>query len=180
MDYLKSVYHGNIASVAADTGINANVITAVTQHESEINNLTGEVATLMENYSNNRVNESEALRTVANLTARMSELSNTSAREMESAQLYDMQYHRVLNFIVNSNGSLTLPFNVPEAEGPNGYTLSPGSSVTLTFSGPVALGNADAKINMHLNYIELLPNQTYNMRVIGEDGALASINATST
>lgn len=101
------------------------------------------------------------------------------------ANRFSHDYHNALNFIVTSNGTLSLPFTQAEAEGPNGYVLGAGSSVTLIFNGTVAFGHgalANAHANANLGtgpLIKLLANQTYAVRVIGEEGAYASMNVTA-
>ncbi|MGC8680110.1 MAG: hypothetical protein ACP5T6_02320 [Candidatus Micrarchaeia archaeon] len=91
---------------------------------------------------------------------------------IKDARFFDINFHDTLNFIVAQNGSLTLPFDLNEAEGPNGYNIQADSSHTFTFNGNVSLGNGRIAIN-------IIPNQTYYVIVIGEDGAHAIANVTA-
>ncbi len=107
---------------------------------------------------------------------------------------------RVLNFLVTTNGTLALPFlgvrcgcqntsgPCPEANqvsiacivegGGNGssgigYTLQPGASATLTFSGSIDYAN---------NHIQITPVNGSNWELVvqGDDGARAMTNVTVT
>jgi hypothetical protein len=103
---------------------------------------------------------------------------------LRQAYAFRQSFHDVLNFIVNTNGTLSLPFLEAEAEGPNGYVLQPGQNVTLSFSGTVHFGQSvtpEAVIptNRASVMISLIPNQTYSIRIIGEDGAFASTNVVA-
>ncbi|MGC8537924.1 MAG: DUF4382 domain-containing protein [Candidatus Micrarchaeia archaeon] len=105
-------------------------------------------------------------------------ISNASVeRILHEVSNFSANYHNVLNFIVLSNGTLSLPFDSAEFEdaqsnGQNGYNLSAGSSETFSFSGTIGFGNSP---------IHILPlvNQTYSIRVVGEQGARASANVTA-
>ncbi|EQD59214.1 hypothetical protein B2A_04068 [mine drainage metagenome] len=105
-------------------------------------------------------------------------ISNVSVRDMlREVNNFSNNYHNVLNFVVMSNGTLSLPFNSAEFEdgqsrGQNGYNISAGSSVTFSFNGTVGFGNSPF-------HVLPLVNQTYSIRAIGEDGARASANVTA-
>ncbi len=152
---------------------------------SEAENILGTIANspmakALENEFRNRINAS-VIEDMHNIN-----VSNVSLEAaIGEANRFSHDYHNALNFIVTSNGTLSLPFTQAEAEGPNGYVLGAGSSVTLIFNGTVAFGH-DALANAHVNanqgvgpLIKLLANQTYTVRVIGEEGAYASMNVTA-
>jgi hypothetical protein len=113
----------------------------------------------------------------------------TVERMLKEANNFSSAYHNVLNFLIQENGSLTLPFSEAEAEGPNGYTLKSGSNATFTFNAPITLGRSFSKslpqptnssTNLtHIPLIKLIVNQTYRIKVIGEEGADASTNVTA-
>ena len=152
---------------------------------SEAENILGTIANspmakVLENEFRNRINAS-VIEDMHNIN-----VSNVSVEAaIGEANRFSHDYHNALNFIVTSNGTLSLPFTQAEAEGPNGYVLGAGSSVTLIFNGTVAFGH-DALANAHVNanqgvgpLIKLLANQTYTVRVIGEEGAYANMNVTA-
>ena len=87
-------------------------------------------------------------------------------RVIREADRFDHNFHDMLNFIVESNGTLSLPFDAQEDEGPNGFNITSGGSEVFKFNGKVSLG--DGRIN-----VNLIPNQTYRIVVIGEDHAFA-------
>lgn len=105
-------------------------------------------------------------------------VSNASIDDMlREVNNFSTDYHNVLNFIVMSNGTLSLPFDSAEFEngqtnGPNGYSISAGSSATFSFNGTIGFGNSPF-------HVLPLVNQTYGVRAIGEDGARASANVTA-
>ena len=154
---------------ASDMGAAANVLATMVNSSK---------AKVLENEFKSRINAS-VIEDMHNLN--MSNMSVKAA--IGEANRFSHDYHNALNFIVASNGTLSLPFTQAEAEGPNGYVLGAGNSVTLIFNGTVAFGH-DALANAHVNLsagplIKLLANQTYTVRVIGEEGAYASMNVTA-
>ncbi|MGC8649041.1 MAG: hypothetical protein ACP5UN_02380 [Candidatus Micrarchaeia archaeon] len=91
---------------------------------------------------------------------------------IEDANFFNRNFHDVLNFEVAQNGSLILPFDFHEAEGPNGFDMNASSTHTFTYNGNILLGDGRIAIN-------IIPNQTYYIVVIGEDGAHAIANVTA-
>lgn len=91
---------------------------------------------------------------------------------VKGANFFNINFHDVLNFAVAQNGSLTLPFDLNEAEGPNGFNITANNAHTFTFNGNVSLGDGRIAIN-------IIPNQTYYIVVIGERGAHAIANVTA-
>ncbi|MEM3477006.1 MAG: hypothetical protein QW045_02735 [Candidatus Micrarchaeaceae archaeon] len=92
---------------------------------------------------------------------------------MREVARFDEKFHNTLNFIVESNGTLALPFAtaVPNKFGElNGFSLNPNSTYTFTYSGALSIGP---------NKIILLANQTYFVVVQGQEGAHASANITT-
>ena len=163
-------------------------------NSNEINNFrlssetAGELGRMIDNKDilSNKINIS-VIKDMHNLN-----ISNSMVKRMlKEANNFSFAYHNVLNFLIQENGSLTLPFSEAEVEGPNGYTLKPGSNATFTFNAPITLGRSFSKslpqptnprINLtHIQVplIKLIVNQTYKMEVIGEEGAAASINVTA-
>ncbi|MEM3781749.1 MAG: hypothetical protein QXT43_02185 [Candidatus Micrarchaeaceae archaeon] len=85
------------------------------------------------------------------------------------------EHFRVFNFLVSRNGTLVLPFNQEDALNDyykGGYTLSPGGTATLAFSGRMTLGNSGVIMSFK-------SGNTYRIVVTGEDGARASLNVTA-
>lgn len=81
---------------------------------------------------------------------------------------------RNLNFMIAANGSLELPFlHEVENSYTGGYLLAPNATVTLRFSGQIMLGEG------HILVVPVV-NSTYQIDVVGEDGAFAHTNATAT
>ncbi|MDE1865035.1 MAG: hypothetical protein KGH94_00125 [Candidatus Micrarchaeota archaeon] len=80
--------------------------------------------------------------------------------------------HSSLNFIVGQNGTLSLPQSSLEAEGPNGFVLAAGSSVTLTFNGVASFGDS------HIG-AQFVPNESYLVAVQGTEDAHASTSVTA-
>ncbi len=91
---------------------------------------------------------------------------------MHMANTFNDHYHNMFVFIIGNNGTLSLPFDANMAEGPSGYTLAPGSSTTFSYNGAVSLSNG----RMLMAPIE---NETYTVRITGEQGAFASYNVTA-
>jgi hypothetical protein len=91
---------------------------------------------------------------------------------IRDANAFNGRYHNVLTFIISTNGTLTLPFDANQAEGPQGYSIAPGSSATFTYNGAISAGNGRLVIMP-------LQNQTYSVRVTGEAGAFAKVNVTA-
>jgi DNA-binding transcriptional ArsR family regulator len=95
---------------------------------------------------------------------------------------------QVLNFIVNSNGTLALPRvsggvgaepmmpvtceNCFKNSTNSGYLLQPGASVTLTFSGEIIYANGHIRITPAIG-------DNYRMFVVGNRGSEATTNVTA-
>jgi hypothetical protein len=88
---------------------------------------------------------------------------------ISAANAFNGRYHNMLTFIISTNGTLMLPFDANEAEGPQGYAIAPGSSATFTYNGTISVGNGRLVIMP-------LENQTYSVRITGEAGAVATSN----
>ncbi len=81
----------------------------------------------------------------------------------------NIEHFGALNFLIASNGTLSLPFTLEDVENNNGFTLASGSSQTFVFSGPIAFGEG------HLS-VSLVPGDNYTIYVMGEETASASAN----
>jgi len=111
--------------------------------------------------------------------------------EIEASRIAIEQSHfKVLNFIVESNGTLALPFAEPTAvEGP-GYTLNAGQSETFTFDNVISYGGRasieaeagnstfSATIAPHV-IVKPIIGDSYKIVLSGEEGARASTNVTA-
>jgi len=91
---------------------------------------------------------------------------------MNRANAFDKHYHNMFTFIINKNGTLSLPFDANEAEGPQGYTLAAGANATFSYNGAISFGNGRILVTP-------IQNETYSVRVIGEQGAFASYNISA-
>jgi hypothetical protein len=80
---------------------------------------------------------------------------------------------RMFNFMINQNGTLSLPSVSGEAEGQSlGYNLTAGATATFTFSGGLSFGEG---------HITITPTSgsPYNIVVSGEEGASATSNVVA-
>jgi hypothetical protein len=85
----------------------------------------------------------------------------------------EQEHFRVLNFLIERNGTLILPFSEHDLEVVRyGYNLTPSNSITLTFSGKMSLANGRVSLNFK-------PGSSYKVIVIGEEGARAKANVTA-
>lgn len=144
---IREVEHAHIFHVD-----NMNM-TVGSNHEVDIGNLhTGIMVEDFNSTANISANESH----------RMGDLLNVG---LQASQF------RVLNFIVGSNSTLILPFSEQDMVAESkGYLLQPGASVTLTFSGPIVLGNGHIRMSLHGGY---------KVVVQGEDGASATTSTVA-
>ncbi|MGI0141593.1 MAG: hypothetical protein ACREBF_03015 [Candidatus Micrarchaeales archaeon] len=81
-----------------------------------------------------------------------------------------VQSLKVMNFLISSGASLSVPSSTASFTGV-GYSLSAGSSVTLTYSGKVVYGNGVTATPVH--------GSTYNIVVTGSSNARASTQTTA-
>ncbi len=146
-------------------------------------------------------------------------LSASAALGVDEAEIFYRDFHNQLNFMVESNGTLELPYDVamvacpaiivsggnatavmPNCQiGSFGYSLAPGASVNLTFSGVITMPNVGVVVSTNVGVqpessasaaiagprvgsavIVLIPNQTYSVAVHGNRGASASAKVTAT
>lgn len=183
-DALKN-YSDVIKSLSNSTGINITAIAGINAHNGEINDIVSKSLDELQNAKAGKLNSSEIESIISNMTSQIRNISRSDAAEAVGASIYEHDYHHVLNFIIMPNATLSLPFDTHEVEGPNGYNLTAGSTVTLTFSGVIGYGPEDfenANAHLHVPHIVTLPlaNQTYSIKVMGEDGAFAEANLTAT
>lgn len=152
----------------ASSKINRSDSSAGTEIEGVIrgNASYGDKLASLEGMLGSRLNASVALSSHLNV-------SGTDFRDLaHEATNFQEHFHNTLNFIVATNGTLVLPFTENEAEGPNGYALGAGKSVTLVFNGVLARGESAVSIMP-------IKNETYMVNVVGEDGAFAQANVTA-
>ncbi|MGC8586980.1 MAG: hypothetical protein ACP5K9_01670 [Candidatus Micrarchaeia archaeon] len=106
--------------------------------------------------------------------------------EIEASHIAIEQSHfKVINFVVESNGTLVLPFAEAEFEGP-GYTLAAGQSVTFSFDNVVGYGargsveadNSTFGFGAHV-VAKPISGNTYKIVISGEEGVRASTNVTA-
>ncbi len=133
---------------------------------ASMNTITSSNVVVDQNRSESRMNTSEHGNASSNLSERISIDSN----ELLHVGRKIVQL-RELNFLVTSNALLELPFSTEDFSAP-GYTLAPNSSVTLVFNGTIAYGNGAITVSLE-------KNSSYAVRVIGDEGAYASINSTT-
>jgi hypothetical protein len=86
------------------------------------------------------------------------------------AVAFQSNYYNALNFVVSSNGLLTLP-NSGFQVGSSAYVIAPGTSETFVFNATAYVGSNSAVI--------LLPNQAYTIRAIGSSYATSSATASA-
>ena len=105
------------------------------------------------------------------------EANATSQSNAESDYISEgigAQHARMFNFMINQNGTLSLPSVSGEAEVQSlGYNLTAGLTATFAFNGELNFGGG---------HITIIPKSgfTYNIVVSGEEGSSASANATAT
>lgn len=99
--------------------------------------------------------------------------NQSNAESYHISEGIDAQHARMFNFMINQNGTLSLPSVSGEVEGQDlGYNLTAGSTATFTFNGELNFGEG---------HITIIPNSgfTYNLVVSGEEDSSASANATA-
>ncbi len=189
----------NIASVEAKLGINGSSSISDIAEKFNISRNSYENGTIQIKGSENEMNRS-IMEDLHNYN-----VSNTSLKaKLVGAANFRDNFFNMLNFIIATNGTLSLPYSYAglesESEGSNGYTLAQGSAVTLTFNGTIALPgirelvghaetstdanasanvSANASVNISKYNIQPIVNQTYTVTVIGDDGAYARANVTA-
>ncbi len=76
-----------------------------------------------------------------------------------------------LTFLIASNGTIAMPSGEAEFEG-GGYTLAPGSSATLNFSGVLGY-------NSGIYQVRPVSGSQYQIAVIGQEDSFASTSVTA-
>ncbi|MGC8676537.1 MAG: hypothetical protein ACP5T3_03440 [Candidatus Micrarchaeia archaeon] len=98
-----------------------------------------------------------------------------NSTQISSKMEIEHMHFRVFNFLIAKNGSLVLPFSAASAMNEyygGGYTISPGASATLTFSGEMTLGNSNIVMTF-------TPGSSYKIVLVGDEGARAVANVTA-
>ena len=193
-NYNLSSLYGELASkygANLSTGIKAGISSALESHNisgflGHIANSSINLTAITSNYSafnsefGFNVSPSEFNSIRANMQNKLNlsvmesmhnfNVSNVKLRGfIQAANAFDGHYHNMMTFIISTNGTLMLPFDANQAEGPQGYSIAPGSSATFSYNGIISAGNGKLVIMP-------LQNQTYSVRVTGEEGAVATSN----
>ncbi len=193
-NYNLSSLYGELASkygANLSTGIKAGISSALESHNisgflGHIANSSINLTAITSNYSafnsefGFNVSPSEFNSIRANMQNKLNlsvmesmhdfNVSNVKLRGfIQAANAFDGHYHNMMAFIISTNGTLMLPFDANQAEGPQGYSIAPGSSATFSYNGIISAGNGKLVIMP-------LQNQTYSVRVTGEEGAVATSN----
>ncbi|MEM3791411.1 MAG: hypothetical protein QXL16_01620, partial [Candidatus Micrarchaeaceae archaeon] len=84
----------------------------------------------------------------------------------------ELEHTKVLNFLVESNGTLALPFSTEDFENDSGIQVAPHSTVKLAFSSPISFGHG-----LLLVFPE--KGSVYRIVISGEESARASANVTA-
>ncbi len=138
------------------------------------NSLSGKNLSELEGELHNLINSGNFSN--ANLTNIKGLLTHAEAQasaNFEQETITRQAQFRYLAFMVQNDSTLSLPFNSEDFGGQDlGYTLNPGQSVTLAFSGRIQI--ADGHVG-----ISLINGGIYSVKVIGEDSAFASVNVTA-
>ncbi len=179
---------GSILSGLNLSGLNLNSLNLSNLNISNISSIASKVKNMLSQHGINisspalsQLSDVLGNRMNASVLEDMRDLniSNSTVQGvLHQVKNFSMDYHNVLNFIVMRNGTLSLPFSIgefdgnPISNGPNGYNLSAGASETFTYKGIIGIGNSQLRILP-------LVNQTYAVRAMGEDGASASANVTT-
>ncbi|MEM0150057.1 MAG: hypothetical protein QXW10_04130, partial [Candidatus Micrarchaeaceae archaeon] len=167
----------NVSRVLSEHGISISDMKGFNASDMQgfllgIGNLSNSTKGMLGNVLSSRMNAS-VLEDLRNLN-----VSNTSVDDvLHEVNNFSRYYHNTLNFIVLSNGTLSLPFATAVFENEqvnrqNGYNISAGSSATFSFNSTIGIGSSPF-------HILPLVNQTYSVRIVGEDGARASTNVTA-
>lgn len=96
---------------------------------------------------------------------------NGSVESMVHTGAFFRNMH-VVNFVVGSSGQLSFPSGSGGFVSGSGYALTPGSSVTLTFSGDITTNNGYLVISG-------MPGDVYRVFVTGSSGSSTSGNVTA-
>ncbi|MGC8478452.1 MAG: hypothetical protein ACP5NE_00795 [Candidatus Micrarchaeia archaeon] len=181
MDHAFANYTSLLGNLSAKEGVNISGISGMNGYENEANSIISDAIEKIQNMqASGHINSSEIESIMSNMTDQLKNLSNKKVYEEEGASIFNRYYHRVLNFIIMPNATLALPFDEKTALGPNGYNLTAGSTVTLSFAGRITYGPENEHAQAPPIITEPIINQTYSIRVFGEDGAYAQANVTAT
>ncbi|MGC8647354.1 MAG: DUF4382 domain-containing protein [Candidatus Micrarchaeia archaeon] len=176
---------GRIISNISRFGMNASTANMILSslNESELEDLGKLNISSMQNLSEALEHMHDFNMSVENFTHILP--NSTLARLFNITQLQKqrigigirLMHYRVINFLVEQNGSLMLPFvsegeNEFEAFNGIGYTIPAKGSYTFTFTGSLnyANGNID---------IAIIPGSTYKIVVMGDRGAWNTTNVTA-
>ncbi|MDE1856788.1 MAG: DUF4382 domain-containing protein [Candidatus Micrarchaeota archaeon] len=178
--FVESSHAAGGISIGMMDGVSLN---ASTMHELENGSINGsdvmDIAGKLGYHINATIADNWATRLHSEMNATVAEdthifnVSSAAFKEhLQNVITFDRQYHRVLNFVVGTNGTMSLPFDERSELENTGYTLAPGNSITLTYTGTISLGDGHFVVTP-------LANETYTIAVSGEEGARAMVNVTA-
>ncbi len=176
---------GKIISNISRFGMNASTANMILSslNESELEDLSKLNISSMQNISQAFEHMHDFNMSVENFTNIMP--NSTLAKLFNITQIQRQRigigirltHYRVINFLVEQNGSLVLPFisqgeNEFEAFNGIGYTIPARGTYTFTFTG--SLDYANGNIDM-----AIIPGSTYKIVVMGDRGAWNTTNVTA-
>ena len=167
---------GSNARSSSDIKISSG-LNVTSKTNSSINSSENSSDTNNKNISKYNTNGSSGSNTQSNGEISTHETSNgniTSDNQelnIEEHMAINLTSFKVLNFIISQNGSLTLPKDYQEFESAS-YVIGAGKTATLSFNGTIEFGNGVITAS-------IIPNTTYMVRIVGENGASASENITA-
>ncbi|HUB92478.1 MAG TPA: hypothetical protein VL945_00810 [Candidatus Saccharimonadales bacterium] len=157
---------------SSSTSLLRNIIGNLT-NSSYANSLRGQNLTALEGILQEKLSSGNLSK--ANLTAIIELIANAQAQaELNRAKTVAIQSESfgTIYLLVGSNGTLSLPSVTAIQSSSYGYTISPGQSATLAFSGTVLLDGGAVTAS-------LVKGNTYKLEVIGDNGVASSINVTA-
>ncbi|MGC8651983.1 MAG: DUF4382 domain-containing protein [Candidatus Micrarchaeia archaeon] len=167
-----------MANLSARFGINTSAakLVASALNKSEIEGISGFNFSTMHGFNMSISEYSDVMEHAHIPNATLARLFNMSSEQQAriGIGIAAMRF-RVLNFFVAQNGTLVLPFAqasaMSEYEG-EGYTIPAHTSHTFMFTGTIGFANGNMRI-------AVIPGDTYNVSVVGNDGARSSTSITA-
>lgn len=198
------VNSSNIGEVETELGINSNTSIKELYDKLNIGDTNDSYTDLLNHSAFAKGINASVMEDMHNFNISNQNVSEIIAR----ARAFEDNYFNMLNFIVSNNGTLSLPYlNAAdgaeiEVEGPNGYALGAGNTITLSFNGtiylplirPILMGGLESETGANANVgnsksqtsifmrgvlVEPIVNQTYSIRVIGTERSYTHINVTA-
>ncbi len=180
MGHIFNNYTAMLGNLSSKEGVNISALGNI-NGQGEVNSIISRALSEIQGMqASGYKNSSTIERVIENMTEQLKSLSNSRVSEAAGASVFEHYYHKVLNFIIMPNSTLALPFDEKTALGPNGYNLTAGSTVTLSFTGKIVYGAESDHGKTSAIITVPIANQTYSIRVYGEEGAYAQENITAT